>query len=269
MHVHSVLSDGTFSYRELIDLCAVVGLKGLSITDHDIISTEISDIKQYAVERGILFIHGIEFSTEISNVHILGYNMDLKDSSLWKFLHDEQEKRSDAIREMCLRAQKNNLDVQFEEVEREADSGAMGRPHIAAVMQKKGYVRDIYEAFHKYLKKGQPVYVDYQKKDHADIVKKILQWKGIPVLAHLSLVAKDLQDDIFHECRETGLRGLEVYYPRFNEQQTNKLMGMAKEYKLLISGGSDFHGINKPDIELGSAGLTDENFTHNFGFLIK
>lgn len=269
MHIHSVLSDGTSNYRELIDMAASLGLKGISITDHDIIGKDIPEIKLYAQERGIFFVHGIEFSTQYSNVHILAYDLDLKQEELWAFMKEEQSKRYDAVQEMCIRAQKHGLDVTFEEVLLSANNGTLGRPHIAAILEKKGYVKDIYEAFHKYLKKGQSIYAEYKKYHHTEIVKKILKWKGVPVLAHLALVAQELQDDVFHECRENGLKGLEVYYPRFNEQQKKKLMDMAKKYGLLMSGGSDFHGINKPDIEMGSAGLTEENFTANFQFLKK
>lgn len=267
MHVHSALSDGTYTYRELIDIASSFGLKGISITDHDVISKEIVAVKSYAREKGIHLIHGLEFSTQFSNVHILAYNIDLSQEGLWEYLKVEQAKRYEAVQEMCLRAKKKGMDIDFEEVLVAANNGTLGRPHIAAVLQQKGYVKDIYEAFHKYLKKGQSVYAGYKKHHHTEIVRKILEWKGIPVLAHLALVAQEIQDDVFQECREEGLRGLEAYYPRFNEQQTNKLLELAQKHGLLISGGSDFHGTNKSDIELASAGLTEENFQNGFGRL--
>ena len=138
LHVHSCVSDGTYSCLTLIDQAANLGLKGISFTDHDTIDPEIGRCDAYAASRGILVVHGIEFSTSLSNVHILGYNLDLSHPSLVAFLKIEQEKRTEAVKRMCLRAQKRGLDVSFEEVAAETGSvRALGRPHIASDLQKK------------------------------------------------------------------------------------------------------------------------------------
>ena len=155
LHVHSCVSDGTYSCQNLIDQAVLLGLKGISFTDHDVIDPEIGSCDDYAVSRGISFIHGVEFSTSLSNVHILGYNLDLSDPDLVSFLGTEQQKRIEAVKKMCRRAQKRGLAVSFEEVACETDSvRSLGRPHIASVLQKKGYVRNIYEAFERWLKQG-------------------------------------------------------------------------------------------------------------------
>jgi 3',5'-nucleoside bisphosphate phosphatase len=262
LHIHTVLSDGTFTYREIIDKAVETGLKGISITDHDVISADISGVYDYARSIGLLFVHGIEFSTKTNNVHIIGYNLDLDNADLCLYLKEEQQKRLEALKEMCLRAAKEGFNVTFEEILAEQSGGpsSLGRPHLARAMEKKGYVTSLYEAFQKWLKKGQPIYADYVKFHHSEIISRILKWGGVPVLAHLSLVNPELQEKVFDEALESGLMGLEAYYPRFNSSQTQKLLIMAKKHKLIVTGGSDFHGVNKPDIELGSSGLTEESF---------
>jgi hypothetical protein len=270
LHVHSSVSDGTFSCLNLIDQAVLLGLKGISFTDHDTIDPEIGRCDEYAASRGVSFIHGIEFSTSISNVHLLGYNLNLSDPDLVSFLKTEQEKRGEAVKKMCRRAQKRGLAVSFEEVASEAASvRSLGRPHIASVLQKKGYVRNIYEAFERWLKQGQPVYASYEKYEPSFIIQKILQWKGVPVLAHLCLILPSLQKRVLSECLDNGLAGLEAYYPRFSGAQSHYCLELAGQYGLLVTGGSDFHGSNKPDILLGSAGLDDSAFEAAAGVLLN
>ena len=270
LHVHTSISDGTFSSLNLIDQAASLGLKGISFTDHDTIDPEVGRCDAYAASRGLRFIHGVEFSTSVSNVHILGYNLDLSDPDLFSFLRTEQEKRIDAVKRMCLRAQKRGLEVSFEEVTAETSSvRSLGRPHIASVLQKKGYVRDIYEAFERWLKQGQPVYAAYEKYEPSFIIQKILQWKGVPVLAHLCLVLPSLQKRVLAECLESGLAGIEAYYSRFSRSQSLYCLELAKQNRLFVTGGSDFHGSNKPDILLGSAGLDDSSFDAVAGVLLN
>jgi predicted metal-dependent phosphoesterase TrpH len=269
LHVHSSVSDGTCSCLSLIDQAAALGLKGISFTDHDTIDPEVGRCDAHAASLGIRFIHGIEFSTSLSNVHVLGYNLDLSDPDLVSFLRTEQEKRIEAVKKMCRRAQKRGLAVSFEEVSSESASGrSLGRPHIASVLQKKGYVRNIYEAFERWLKQGQPVYASYEKYEPGFIIRKILQWKGVPVLAHLCLILPSLQSRVLSECLDNGLAGIEAYYPRFSGAQSRHCLDLAAKHRLLVTGGSDFHGSNKPDILLGSAGLDDTSFESAAGILL-
>lgn len=236
-----------------------VGLKGISITDHDaVLPKEVIDAAQ---SMDFKLINAVEFSTAYHNVHILGYGLSFSNPELNDFVKTECEKRKTACQEMCKKTKEYNIPVSFEEVLAEKNNieGVLGRPHIAAVMVKKKYVKNGYEAFQKYLRKGCPVYVGYDKYRPPEIVEKIKAWKGIPIIAHLGLVKVE-PDKIFQECLEAGLLGIEVYYPRHSFDQVQRLLELTVKHNLLISGGSDFHGILKPDIELGDAGLTEENY---------
>ena len=262
LHIHTTLSDGTFGWKDIVLMAKNQGLAGISITDHDVIYDNLDEIRTYADSQNILFVHGIEFSSKMDNVHILGYNIDVNSEDLKKYLLDEQAKRQEAVKEMCAMSVKYNVPVAYEEVlELAKNNSAIGRPHIAAVLQKKGYIKNIYEAFQKWLRKGRPLYVPYDKNWHWEIIEKIKSWNGVPVLAHFSLIAENLQKKIFEESLSAGLAGMEVFYPRFNSYQTQHLYQMATQHSLIMTGGSDFHGTNKPDIHLGDAGLTEENFS--------
>ena len=234
-----------------------LGLRGISITDHDAILSD-EDIN-YGRNVGLKIIPGIEFSTLYHNVHIIGYGLSSTNSDLIRFISIECEKRKIACQKMCERTFKFNIPVSFEEVLKEKNNieGALGRPHIAAVMLKKGYVKTSYEAFGKWLGKGRSIYVGYDKFEHSEIVKKIIGWNGIPVIAHFGLVHNE---KVFYDCLSAGLQGIEVYYPRHTSEQTQHLLELANKNNLLITGGSDFHGVLKPDIRLGDAGLKEADF---------
>lgn len=257
LHIHSTVSDGTLTPYEIIDRAAALGLKGIAITDHDDISTD--HIGDYACRKGIDYFYGIEFSTNIPNLHILAYGLDLKAPLLREYLKDQKQEREKAIRAMCKKAQKMGLVIDFNEL-KESNTRSFGRPHLADLMVKKGYTRDVYEAFQKYLKNGRPVFVDYRKFSFRKILEIITQCNGLPVLAHPAMLRGDLFHSVFSEAMKHGLKGLEVYYPRHTREQKKHLKRLAGEHGLMITGGSDFHGAIKPDIEMGNAGLNREEF---------
>ncbi|MDD5065461.1 MAG: PHP domain-containing protein [bacterium] len=257
LHIHSSVSDGTLTPRQIIDTARQKKLKGVAITDHDDIS--IDGIKEYAAEQNMFYTYGIEFSTDIPNLHILGYQVDLHSPALREFLDEQKSGREKAIREMCKKTRALGIPVDFEEIA-ESSTKTLGRPHLAELMVKKGYTSNIYEAFQKYLKNGKPVFVDYKKYNFLKILDIIINSKGIPVLAHPAMLRPELFYSVFSQAVKNNLAGLEVYYPRHSPDQKKRLKKLAREYNLIITGGSDFHGDIKPDIEIGSDGVNQQEF---------
>ncbi len=258
LHTHSTVSDGTLSPYEIIDLAYDAGLQGVAITDHDNICSE--DIASYAQKKNITLIQGIEFSTDIVNLHIIGYNLNINCKVLQDYINNQKLERERALREMCERTEKYNVPVAYEELQRYTSNKTIGRPHLAAIMVEKGYVKNIYQAFHKYLRYDRPVFVDYKKYNFKRILNIILECNGTPVLAHPGMLYKNTFKKIIFDAVKNGLKGIEIYYPRHSYKQTYEFYKLAKENNLLITGGSDFHGIIKPDIKLGAAGINKSEF---------
>ncbi len=259
LHIHSTVSDGTLTPYQIIDLAVEKGLKGISITDHDEFAED--SIKEYADEKNIILISGIEFSTLFTNVHILGYNLNWHNSNLQSFLMEQRDERKEAVIRMCEKSKKLGVPVDFDEIVNSNEGNiSIGRPHIAKILVKKGYVKNIYEAFKKYLYTDGPIFSDYKKYTHREIINLILEADGIPVLAHPGMISYEIQDKIVQECIKYNIMGLEVYYKRHSFNQIEEFYNLALTNDLLITGGSDFHGDIKPDIKLGDAGLTEDEF---------
>lgn len=257
LHIHSNISDGTFSPYQIIDKAKKLGLKGISITDHDDIS--LDHISNYAKEKGLNYIYGIEFSTDISNLHILGYDLDLNNPLLNEFLQSQKAEREIALRKMCENTKKHGVPVEFSEL-KNIKTKSLGRPHLAQIMIEKGYVSNFYEAFQKYLRTDKPIFVDYKKYSYKYIMEIIVQCKGLAVFAHPGMLKNNIFQSIIYDAIKLGLNGMEVYYPRHSKEQIKYLIKIAKEYNLLITGGSDFHGENKPDIHIGDAGISQDQY---------
>lgn len=257
LHIHSTISDGTLTPYEIIDESVKKKLKGISITDHD--DFNVNNIKEYALEKGLKYIYGIEFSTDINNLHIIAYNPDFSNPKLNEYINFQKEEREKALKSMCEKTIKHGIPVYFEELTR-FNTRSLGRPHLAQIMMEKGYVANFYEAFHKYLKTDKPIYVDYKKYNYLKILDLILKSNGIPIFAHPGMIRENVFQSVIYNAVKNGLRGLEAYYPRHNKYQLEYLKSIAKKYNLVLTGGSDFHGIIKPDIKIGDAGISQKEF---------
>ncbi|MCK4667804.1 PHP domain-containing protein [Candidatus Dependentiae bacterium] len=259
LHIHTTISDGTFPPEKLIKHAFDNKIKGISITDHDAVGSK--EIYFKIIESGIC-IPGLELSSLNNNVHILGYGLDWRNPKLITFLKRQQNHRMNAIVKMCKKTNEFGIPVSVEEVlvEKQGDKGAVGRPHLAAAMLKKGYVSTVKEAFVKYLRKDAPIYEKKERHSHQFLIKKVLEWGGMPVLAHPGLIEEKIREKIIREAIEVGILGIEAYYPSHSEEYISQLITLASNNSLIITGGSDFHGENKPHIYLGIAGLRSEDF---------
>ena len=189
-------------------------------------------------------------------MHILGYAVRLYDSNLIHTLELLQSSRKNRNPQIIARLNELGIHVSLDEVLNETgENGQLGRPHIAKVMIKNGFVKSINEAFDRFLGIGKPAYVDKYRIDSSRAIEIIRGAGGLPVLAHPMLL--QLEKDIALEkliltLKEMGLKGIEVYYPEHTPEQTAYYATLADRYDLLATGGTDFHGSLKPDIKMGT-----------------
>jgi predicted metal-dependent phosphoesterase TrpH len=258
LHSHSTASDGTFAPADVVRLARDSGLVGLALTDHDTIAG-LPEAAAAAKELGIDFLPGIEISCEVpkpATMHMLGYGVDIDSRPLKELTSQLMAGRDDRNPRIIRRLNELNVAITMDEVEQQAGGDVVGRPHIAAVMMKKGYVSSIKQAFDKYLATGGLAYFDRDRPTPKRGIELIRQAGGLPVLAHpvqlrsendaqLERTVKDLAD--------LGLAGIEVIHSDHDAAMYERCTKFAERFGLLKTGGSDFHGTNKKDIRLGVA----------------
>lgn len=261
LHLHTTHSDGSLPPAAVLALAHKAGVTALAITDHDI-TTGIPEALQAGASLGIEVIPGVEISSRFgeSELHILGYFLDWQDPALHTRLAGLRASRHNRNPLIIERLRAMGHDITYDEVRKLAGTESVGRPHIARVLMTKGYVKSAKEAFDRFLAQGKPAYVPRELPDPAEAMAWIRAAKGVPVLAH-PLWAKQNSEGLFALCerlKAEGLGGVEVHYSTHNPKQTAELRDIAKRLDLLVTGGSDFHGLTKPDIEVGvgKGGLT-------------
>lgn len=253
LHIHSVHSDGTYTPYEIASLAKKRGLTAISLTDHDTISGTKEAITA-ARELEIEALPGIELSVQHNdyNLHIIGYLFDYENQELIKKISVLQEARKERNAGIIKKLNTLGIDISLPEVESISQIGQTGRPHIAQLLCRKGVVRNLNEAFAKYLAKGQKAYASRFVYSSAEAISIIKKSGGLAILAHPYQVNPTLKEteNIVKELVSLGLDGLEVYYPTHSAKIRKKLKTLVKKYDLVASGGSDYHGIIRPGTEL-------------------
>jgi len=258
LHCHSTASDGTFAPADVVKLAVDSGLSALALTDHDTICG-ISEAAATAKAAGLDFLPGIELSCEVpkpATMHLLGYGVNPQSPVLLNLTTRLVDARNNRNPQIIRKLNELGVAITMEEVEAESGGTVIGRPHIAAILVRKGYVSSMKQAFDKYLAQGGAAYFDKERLTAAQAIGLVLQSGGIPTLAHpIQLrTENDAQlDRIVKDLVDNGLLGLEVIHSDHDAEHVEKYTKLADRYGLLKTGGSDFHGTNKKDIGLGIA----------------
>lgn len=258
LHVHSTFSDGTLTPRELLRAACEAGLSSIALTDHNTVKG-LPDFMDAARDFPVEAVPGIEFSVDYlgTELHLLGlYLQPAHYAPITAMMEDFLRRKEQSNIDLVSKLNAAGFQLNYEQI-KPKDAGYVNRAHIAAAMTEKGYTASIKEAFKRYLSPKHGYYVPPRRADVFETIRFIKSLGAVAVLAHpfLNLDEQALRG-FLPEAAQAGLDGMEVLYPLFDEQQSRTLAAMAAEFGLLPSGGSDFHGANKPHIQLGT-GLGD------------
>ena len=249
LHIHTTASDGTCTPREVVRLAVEQGLRAIAVTDHDTIVGH-GEAMLAAMDYDIELVPGIEISTKYGvAVHILGYFLeDLV--PLLKGVVNDRDIRNAKMAELMAA---DGLPVSYAKM-KERFGAVIGRPHFGELLVEFGLARDVSDAFARFVGKGQKYYVPRTTIDIDTSVEAVVASGGVPVLAHPFQYKKNDGElrELIERCMDHGLRGIECRYSGYDAQQVAYLESLAEEYGLLKTGGSDFHGENKPHISLGT-----------------
>jgi 3',5'-nucleoside bisphosphate phosphatase len=256
LHIHSTASDGSYPPAEVVRLAKEGGLAAMALTDHDTVdglAEAVAAGEQYGVE----VIPGVEISAQCpgGTMHIVGLFIEYHNGLLDRRLAVLKQARLDRNPQIIAKLNAMNIPITMAQVEKISGGGQVGRPHIARALMEAGYVNSIQQAFDIYLRLGGKAYVSKFRFPPDQALAMIREAKGIPVLAHpftLNQGSAFALKNLVTELKGLGLAGLEVFYSEHTPQQEALYLKLARELNLLVTGGSDFHGQNKPEITLGS-----------------
>ncbi|MBP2642210.1 MAG: hypothetical protein H6Q67_97 [Firmicutes bacterium] len=243
LHIHTNCSDGIYSPEEIVEFAKAAGLEAIAITDHDTIDGVSKLLERSTTAKNMEVIPGIEFSTDLpdNEVHILGYYIDVSKSELISQLKLISEDRYTRTKKMVTKLNSLGYEISYDSVLKIAgEATSIGRPHIAAALIDAKYFSNVADVFDVLLEKRKPAYIPHYKMSPAETIQLIVRAGGVPVLAHPGLVGNDA---IVMEIIALGIQGIEVYHPSHNPSQVSRYLQLATEHNLLVTGGSDFHGI--------------------------
>ena len=253
LHTHSRFSDGTLTPRELVDEALSAGLSVIALTDHN----TVAGLPDFFLEegRGIELIGGVELSTDWhgTELHLVALGVSEEHyeriNALVGSMRQEKERATWGL--------VDNLIAAGYKLDRsrigEGAAGIINRAHVAMELVRSGYVESREEAFRTLLKKGGGYYFEPRYPDTLDVIRFVRELGLVPVLAHpLFNINADMLRELLSEATPAGLLAMEVMYSEYSEEETELAAQIADEFGLLPSGGSDFHGANKPDIAIGT-----------------
>lgn len=258
LHSHSSFSDGTLSPEELVNHATENNIEILALTDHDTTSGLLK-FKTHAKKSGLKHIGGIEISADcpspMGTLHILGLNVTENSAQLDKLLLKICSSREERNIKIVNNLQNLGLDIDYQEVKdvKLSTEPIIGRVHIARILMEKGYIKTIREAFDKYMGKGCPAYTDRYRASPKECIEILKSAGCIVILAHplqLRMTHTKLANFV-KELVDFGIDGLEVYASNATEREIFELLTLTERFKLIKTGGSDFHGKNRPEVKMG------------------
>jgi len=271
LHIHTYFSDGTFTPTEVVNTAKRRGIACIGICDHDCVMGLEQTIAA-GEKQGIEVVPGIEVTAEHEGheIHILGYFIDWRDPKLIEFITHMRKIRVNRIYEMVRLLNKRGINVSAKEVFIISGKGSVGRLHLALAIHRKGHTRYPGEAFKLYIGEGKPCYVGMFNITPEEAITTIIEAGGVPVLAHPGVAALDR---FIPEYVKSGLKGIEVYHTDHSTTMKKHYLKLAESMNLIVTGGSDCHGLGKGQILLGKitvdyavveelrrqAGRSDEN----------
>ncbi len=254
LHLHSHCSDGTMSPAELVREAERKNVTAIAITDHDTVEG-VEEALAEGEKRGIEVISGVEISAYLDDLpmHILGYGFHHEDASLKENLKKVQAARHERNLRILEKLYALGLPITEEELSIKSTTGQAGRPHIATLLVDKKIVKSMNEAFAIYLRKDGLAYAGRQELMAADAIDLIRKAGGVAVLAHPLTIDRTMikLPSVLQALRQIKLAGIEAYYPTHSGSVRKKLVNLGKEYDMIITGGSDFHGSIRSGTKLG------------------
>lgn len=257
LHSHSTVSDGTDSPGLVVEMARTAGLTALALTDHD--TLEHVQVAQAAAQAcGVRLVPGCEISCELEGrapgtMHLLVYFVDDGAGPLQGRLGELQTGRNERNEKIVETLRARGLDVTIDDVHRKAGPGSVGRPHVARVLMEKGYVSSIQEAFDVWLARGRPAYYERPRLAPETAIELAHQSGGVCSIAHPATLGLDgdALDAFIAALTDTGLDALECEYGAYTSEERSGWRVLAERHGLALTGGSDYHGENKPGLALG------------------
>ena len=255
LHSHTTASDGSCTPTDLVALAHRTGLSALGITDHDT-TGGLEEATAAAEEAGLELVPGIELSVDYpqGEFHLLGYYVDFRSADFLARVTYLQDNRGNRNATMVRKMRELGFEITMEEIVAESGGGQVGRPHMGRALMKKGYVSSIQEAFDKYLGDGKPLHVPKVKLSPAEAIELVHSAGGLAVVAHPKYMGYPTEEELAAELtrlKDAGLDGLECYYSQHSREETLQYLRLAERFGFLVTAGSDFHGVSKPDVPLG------------------
>ena len=243
LHLHSRFSDGTYTPEELVAQARRCELAAIALTDHDSVEG-CAATAQACAAAGIEFVAGAELTAEQdgNELHLLGYFIDMQNGRLLTQIARFQAVRQDRIREMVSRLNKLKVPLSAEAVFVLANCRAPGRPHVARALVQAGLCGNLDEAFERFLKKNRPAWVPKFKMSAGEAIDLIHQAQGVAVLAHPGL---NRTDEVIPGLVEAGMDGIECFHTKHSTATSEHYLELADRFHLLVTGGSDCHGLSK------------------------
>ncbi len=254
LHTHSVFSDGTYTPKELIKEAERLNIGAIALCDHNTVSG-LSDFMKAAENSPVRAVGGVEFSAEYMGreLHILAlFVTEDMYGEIENLIAIPKKLKEESNIHLAERLRAAGYDISYERLKAKTPEGSVNRAHFAAELTNLGYTSSINEAFEKILHKKNGFYEPPERLKAYDVIKFIKQIGAVPVLAHpfLNLACRELRE-FLPEAIEMGLAAMETIYSSYDEKTEKLADDVAKEFGILCSGGSDFHGANKPHISLG------------------